>query len=92
MSKTVTLDELARDLPGYITEVADRGEHVFLKRGRRVVAELRPVRRSVKLRDLPRLFESLPHLSDEDAEAFARDVEEARTLMNRAEVRDPWET
>ncbi|HUT33426.1 MAG TPA: hypothetical protein VNE39_08115 [Planctomycetota bacterium] len=92
MSKTVTVDELARNLPGYITEVADRGEHVFLTRGADVVAELRPVPRSVKLRDLPRLFDSLPHLSDEDAEAFARDVEAGRAEMNKAEVRDPWET
>jgi len=56
-----------------------------------VVAGVRPVKKTIKLRDLPAFFASLPHLSDEHAEAFARDVEEGRKWMNSLPVRDPWE-
>jgi len=92
MSKTVTIDEFARDLPGYITDVADRGEHVFLTRGKRVVAELRPVGRERTLAELPAIFESLPRLSPEDAEAFEKDINEARERMDSQGGRDPWES
>ncbi|MBM4034398.1 MAG: hypothetical protein FJ291_21850 [Planctomycetes bacterium] len=92
MSKTVTVEELAHDLPAYITEVADRGEHVFLKRGSQVVAELRPVSRPRKMEELPDILASLPRLTPEEAEEFERDIELARESLNREKARDPWAT
>jgi antitoxin (DNA-binding transcriptional repressor) of toxin-antitoxin stability system len=92
MSKTVTIEELARNLPGYITEVADRGEHVFLKRGKRVVAELRPVGRERTLAELPAIFESLPKLPPEEVDALEKDINEARAQLDKLGVRDPWES
>lgn len=92
MSKTVTEDELARDLPAYITEVVDHGEHVFLKRGTRVVAELCPVSRVRKMEELPDILAALPRLTPEEAEDFEKDIEEARESLNQERARDPWAT
>lgn len=38
--------------------------------------------------DLPRIFASLPHLTPEEAEAWAADIEEAR--LEIGEPVDPW--
>ena len=92
MSKTVTMDELAGDLAGYLTGVADRGDHVFVKRGADIVAELRPVRREVTLADLPALFDALPRLSPEEVDSLEKDINEARKRLNEVGVRDPWES
>jgi antitoxin (DNA-binding transcriptional repressor) of toxin-antitoxin stability system len=92
MSKTVTVDELARNLPGYISEVVDRGEHVFLKRGTQVVAELRPVSRPRKMEELPAILASLPHLTPKEAEEFEKDIEQVRERLNQQKARDPWAT
>ncbi|MBM4035832.1 MAG: hypothetical protein FJ291_29175 [Planctomycetes bacterium] len=92
MRKTVTEDELARGLPGYIADVADRGEHVFLKRGADVIAELRPVRRQRTLAELPALFDALPRLSPEEVDSLEKDINEARERLDKLGVRDPWES
>ncbi|MBM4034396.1 MAG: hypothetical protein FJ291_21840 [Planctomycetes bacterium] len=91
MSKTLTLEEMGRNFADHIREVTERGEHIYLKRGRRVVAEVRPRLRGTKAADLPRIFESFHHLTEEEAEAFGKDIEEARKDLNRLKVRDPWE-
>lgn len=44
-----------------------------------------------RLSKLPALFASLPHLSPEDAEEFARDLELVQKMGNSWEgYRDPW--
>lgn len=50
------------------------------------------VTRRVTGRELRALLESLPRLSPEDAEAFARDVASARADLARTDVSDPWES
>jgi len=92
MSKTVTIDELVRNFPDYMNDVTDRGEHVFLKRGTQVVAELRPVCRQRTLAELPAIFESLPKLPPEEVDALEKDINEARAQSDKLGVRDPWES
>lgn len=48
-----------------------------------------PTRR-VTARELASLFASLPRLSPEEAEAFARDLAQARSELGQLEERDPW--
>ncbi len=62
-----------------------------MKRRGHVIAEVRPVQRTVTLRELPALFARLPRLSKKEAEAFARDVEEGQKWANSQPLRDPWE-
>ena len=48
--------------------------------------------RRVTGRELAALLPSLPRLSPEEAEAFARDLASARSELARLAVRDPWES
>ncbi len=50
-----------------------------------------PTRR-VTGRELADLLGSLPHLSQEEAEAFARDLANAGSDLAHLEGRDPWES
>ncbi len=91
MSKTLTVTEMARSFAEYINRVAYRGESFILTRGNRPVAEIRPLSSGRKLSELPAIMASIPRLSPEDAEAFAKDVYEGIEAMNRLPVRNPWE-
>lgn len=83
------IDDVARDFPAVLDQVV-RGELIEIERGGRVVARLLPAagESQVKVSDLAQFFRSLPDLG-EDAEAFARDIEEGRAMQN-VPVRDPW--
>ena len=62
----------------------------MLMRGKRAVAELRPVPAGKRLDELPALLASLPHLSLENAASFATDLDEARAALSREPLRDVW--
>lgn len=51
-----------------------------------------PSRPSLKVRDLPAFFASLPRLSPKEAESFAADIERARAELESIGLRDPWES
>jgi antitoxin (DNA-binding transcriptional repressor) of toxin-antitoxin stability system len=87
---SASVTEVARNFAEYVNRVAYRGERFTLIRGGKPVAELAPVARGVPIRDIPGIFASLPRLGAAEAEAFARDLDEARDELNRMEVRDPW--
>ena len=89
VSKTLTVTELARKFAEYINRVAYRGEKFIVTRGKKPVAELRPVSSGIKMSELAAFYASLPHLSPEDAEAFAQDIEAARR-SEPIEDYDPW--
>lgn len=83
-------DQVARNFAEYLNRVAFRGEHFILRRGSRPVAELRPAMTGRRLGDLPGLLASLPRLSEQDADGFARELNQARTELEGQELRDPW--
>ncbi len=91
MSKTLTVTEMARSFAEYINRVAYRGESFVLTKGNKPVAEIRPLPVGRKLSELPALMASLPRLTPEEAEAFGKDIDEAREALNRIPIRDPWE-
>ncbi|MGH9947016.1 MAG: type II toxin-antitoxin system Phd/YefM family antitoxin [Pyrinomonadaceae bacterium] len=86
----ITVTEMARSFAEYLNRVAYRGERFILTRGNKPIAELRPVPTGRKLSELPEIFASLPHLTQEEADDFARDIEEARNSV-RKENYDPWD-
>lgn len=87
----ITVTELLRNFREYIGRVAHGGERFLLSRGGETVAELRGVASGRSLDELPGVLDSLPRLSEEEAEAFARDLETARDeLEGTGEPRDPW--
>lgn len=90
--RIVSVTEVARNFSEYLNRVAFRGEQFILTRGSREVAELRPRRRGIPLRELAAGLAAGPRLSEEEAEDFRRDVEDARRRAAALPVRDPWET
>jgi len=92
MHRSTSVTEVARNFADYINRVAFRGERFVLMRGRRAVAELRPVPTGYRLGDLPELLASLPHLQPEEAAEFAADLTAAREQTNTIPMSDPWES
>lgn len=92
MNKTLSITEVVRHFAEYINRVAHQGEHFVLLRGKKPVAELRPVSTGRHLDELPDLLKSLPHLSKEEADGFAKDISETRTLLSKENLRNPWES
>ena len=91
MSTKSSVTAVARNFAEYINRVAYGGERFVLMRGKKAVAELNPVPAGRFLRDLPDLLASLPHLGEEEAASFERDLAAARADLAKLPVRDPWE-
>jgi antitoxin (DNA-binding transcriptional repressor) of toxin-antitoxin stability system len=92
MRYTPSVTDVARNFAEYINRVAFRGERFVLMRGRRPVAELRPVPSGMRLSELPDLLASLPHLGAEEASSLADDLASARTHLGSLPESDPWES
>jgi len=88
----VTVTEIARHFADYVNRVAYRRESFTLVRGKKPLAELRPLPAGKRLSELPALFASLPRLSPSEAADFADDLSSARAELTHAEVRDAWQS
>ena len=86
----LTVTEAVRHFSEYVSRVVYRHESFVLCKGKKPVAELRPLPRGRRLGDLAGILRSLPHLSKEDTEAFAKDVEAARIALASDKLRNPW--
>jgi antitoxin (DNA-binding transcriptional repressor) of toxin-antitoxin stability system len=88
--RRVTVTEAARNFADIVNRAFYRGETTVLTRNGQAVAHIAPaapiglpvaeIRRRLKLRR---------RMSPENAEAFARDIEEARKSL--PPLRDPWQ-
>jgi antitoxin (DNA-binding transcriptional repressor) of toxin-antitoxin stability system len=88
----VTVTEIARHFADYVNRVAYRRESFTLVRGKKPLAELRPLPAGKRLSELPALFASLPRLSPSEAADFADDLSSAQAELTHAEVRDAWQS
>ena len=84
----VTVTQVARNFAEYVNRVAYRRESFTLLRGKKPLAELRPLPTGARLSELPGLFASLPRLTEAEADDLAADVEAARDELG--EARDAW--
>ena len=87
---SLSVTEMVRGFSDYVNRVAYRGERFILLRGRRPVAELRPIPSGRLLGELEAVLRSLPALTTAEAESYAADIEEARAQLPRDEPRDLW--
>ena len=92
MAQNLSVTEMARHFAEYINRVAYRGECFVLVRGKKPLAEIRPLPAGKRLAELPELLASLPHLSPDEATQLADDLMAAREALARAEVHDPWQS
>ena len=85
----INVTQAVRQFSDLINRVFYQGASYELERNNRVVARLSPAgpARGVKVGALNELFAGLPRLG-EDADRFARDVEEARRGL--PPEADPW--
>jgi antitoxin (DNA-binding transcriptional repressor) of toxin-antitoxin stability system len=84
----VTVTQVARNFAEYVNRVAYRRESFTLLRGKKPLAELRPLPAGARLSELPGLLASLPRLSEAEAGALGEDLAAARGELD--EVRDAW--
>ena len=85
----VTVTQVARNFADYINRVAYRRESFTLVRGKKPLAELRPLPAGARLSELPALLLSLPRLTVSEAGDFADDLAIARDELG--EARDAWQ-
>ena len=91
MKTELTTTEFARNHAEYLNRVAYRGESFVITRGKRQIAEVRPVQKPVMLHDLSQILDSLPRLSRDDLDEFERDIETARRQLPALPMDDPWD-
>jgi len=89
---TVTVTEFVRDFSRFIQRVAFGRERFVLLKGGKPVAEVSPPLRGRRLGELREILSDLPHLSSDEAEAFAEDLETARNELSAARIEDRWES
>ncbi len=88
--RTLTVTEAARNFADLINRVYYRHESALLLKNGTPVARIvpvQPVRRTAA--EIAALWDNLPHLTPEEAESFARDIEQARREL--PPLQDPWE-
>lgn len=89
---SLSVTEMVRGFSDYVNRVAYRGERFILLKGRRPVAELRPIPSGRLLGELEAVLRSLPTLTPAEAEDYAADIEEARARLPQDEPRDLWQS
>ena len=90
MSRAVSITEVSRHFSDYLNRVAYQGEEFLLLRGKKFVAELRPIPKGKRLGELPDLWQSLPHLSTKEADGLLKDLRLAKAQLRKRTIRDPW--
>jgi len=83
---SLSATEMVRGFSDYVNRVAYRRERFILLRGRKPVAELRPVPTGRTLGELGEVLQALPALSDAEAADFAADIEQARVRLPQPEA------
>lgn len=86
----LSVTEMVRGFSDYVNRVAYRRERFILLKGRKPVAELRPLASGRLLGELEEVLRSLPALSASETAEFEADIEDARARLAREEPRDPW--
>jgi hypothetical protein len=86
----VTVTQVARNFAEYVNRVAYRRESFTLLRGKKPLAELRPLPTGARLSELPGLLASLPRLTEAEAGELAADLDASRDELG--EARDAWQS
>jgi antitoxin (DNA-binding transcriptional repressor) of toxin-antitoxin stability system len=89
----VTVTEAARNFGEIVDRAHYRGERFILTKGGKAVVEMSPLRMPplVTAADLRQTLKGIRHLGKVEAEAFDRDLDEARRSISEPGG-DPWES
>ena len=89
---TLSVTEMVRGFSDYVNRVAYRRERFILLKGRKPVAELRPVPTGRLLGELEDVLRSLPALTAAEAELSPPTSRRHAPRLPREELRDPWQS
>ncbi|HET6230086.1 MAG TPA: hypothetical protein VFE05_08455 [Longimicrobiaceae bacterium] len=92
MNTKRSVTEVARNFAEYVNRVSYKGESFVLMRGKRPVAELRPVPAGMKLGELLDLLASMPRLDSAELDEFEKDIADARREVDAIPIMDPWDS
>ena len=90
MTTTIPIDEFPDRAREHLDRVVEHSETIVLVDNDLPVAEIRPVEKEKSPRTIAELFESLPHLTPDEAAAFGRDIEEGRRWLNQLPSCNSW--
>ncbi len=88
--QVISITEVARHFSEWINRVAYLGESFLLLRGKKPVAELRPVMNGKKLSELSMILRTLPRLTKEEAADFYEDLKSSRNKRSKEKLQNPW--
>ena len=89
---TLTVTETVRHFSEYINRIIYKQESFTLVKGKKPVAELKPILSGRILAELPNIMSSLPSLSKSEADDFSKDIIKARQSQQEIILRDPWDS
>jgi len=87
--KTLSDDELARNLSSVLDDLEHEGEEIVIVRNNRPIGRLVPEPRGMTA--LEAFGDLYGILTDEEGEAWLKDIEGLDRLLDQ-ELRDPWES
>ncbi len=84
MERKLSVTEAARNFSDLINRALYRGESALLTRSGQPVARIVPVvAEPLSIQEFVRMWRDLPHLDPQDAEDFAREIEDSRNVLNQ---------
>ena len=91
MATHIAITKFARALADFINLVCYRKESFILLRGKRAVAEIRPVTKNMSLEDLSILLRSNRILNGDESMNFLDDVRNIKKEASKDKGKDKWE-
>jgi prevent-host-death family protein len=90
MEETITVTEASRNFSDLVNRVAYRSKTAVLTRGGKPVARMSPIRAEETTGlDVARKVRSRVRMPKDEADAYAADLKDARSVGNKPQ-RDPW--
>ena len=89
---TLNVTEMVRNFSEYINRISYKHERFILLKGKKPVAELKPLPSGRKMGEIPGLLACLPTLTESEAEDFSADITRARTSLGKEGLKDPWDS
>jgi len=90
MVTTLSIDDFPEHTRSQLNRVVHGSETIVLMEAGKAVAEIRPVPARRDSKTIADLLRNLPHLTPDEAEAFGRDIEEARRAADGIPMREAW--
>ena len=90
ISRAISVTEANRHFSEYINRIVYKHERFILLKGKKAVAELKPLPMGRILSELPGLISTLPKLAEEEITSFTKDIIDNRKKSEHEEMKDPW--